>query len=465
MSRERLDRLKGLAEARGQGHVFRFWEEIDAAGRARLLDDVESIDFDEVDRLISGELVARIPDTRGASPAMVDRLDGAEAARMARAGMRAISAGEVGALLLAGGQGSRLGFHGPKGLFPIGPVSGKTLFDIHAARLRALAEKAGRSIPLIVLVSEENETATRAYFEANGNLGLRDLLVLRQRSLPAVDLEGKLILAEPDRIFRNPNGHGGAIEALVRGGGNEFLRACGAEHVFTFQVDNVLVRPCDPAYVGLHIARGSEMSAKMLRKRAPDEGLAVCAERDGRRFMIEYSDLPPDLMHARDARGDLLYWAGSIAIFLLRLDFLDRLDAEGVELPYHRARKKIPFVDEVGRRVEPAAENGLKFERFIFDALPHARSSLQLEVAREEEFAPVKRAEGADSPAEARRLLSNLYARWLRAAGVEVPLDAAGNARVPVEIDPAFALGPEDLPAGLGARIRPGEPIYLEHHG
>ncbi|MBN1419553.1 MAG: UTP--glucose-1-phosphate uridylyltransferase [Planctomycetes bacterium] len=462
MSRERYDRLRDLAEGRGQGHVLRFWDDLDEAGRERLLADVEAIEFDELDRLVSGDLVARIPDTRGARPATIDTLDAAESERMARAGEKALAAGEVGALLLAGGQGSRLGFHGPKGLFPIGPVSGKTLFEIHAARLRALGDKVGRSIPLIVLVSEENETATRAYVEANGNLGLRDLLLLRQRSLPAVDFDGKLILAERDRIFRSPNGHGGAIEALVRGGGIEFLRARGAEHVFTFQVDNVLVRPCDPAYAGLHIARGSEMSSKMLRKRSADEGLAVCAERDGRRFMIEYSDLPPDLMRARDAEGDLLYWAGSIAIFLFRLDFLERLEVEGVELPYHRARKKIPFVDEAGRRVQPAEENGLKFERFIFDALPQARASVQLEVAREEEFAPVKRAEGADSPAEARRLLSNLYARWLRAAGADVPLDADGNARVPVEIDPAFALGPEDLPAGLGARIRPGEPIYFE---
>ena len=222
----------------------------------------------------------------------------------------------------------------------------------------------------------------------------------------------------------------------------------GVRTIFTFQVDNPLARVCRPEVLGHHALAGADMASVVVRKLSAEERMGVIARVDGRTGVVEYSDLPDALAQERDAEGELVYWAGSIAVHCIEVDFARRLTEGGLRLPYHHAIKKVPYVGVDGRTVEPAEPNAVKFETFLFDALPSAARTVTVEAAREDEFSPIKNADGADSPATARRDLNRLYARWLEAAGVSVPRDTDGEP-VNLEIDPRVALEGPDLPANL----------------
>jgi len=275
--------------------------------------------------------------------------------------------------------------------------------------------------------------------------------------MPAVDLEGKLILADRDRLTWNPDGHGGTIRALARSGMLEDMRARGVEHISYFQVDNPLVPPLDPVFLGFHVDADSDMSNKMVRKRDAGEKLGHFGLVGGRLHVVEYSDMPKELAEAKNSDGRLRFEAGSIAIHLIARRFVERLsagdrvggppDTDRSGLPLHRAEKKIPYMDAEGRRHEPDEPNGIKFEMFIFDALPMARNPVVLEIDRAEEFSPVKNADGEDSPATARHDMVRLAARRLEEVGVKVPRDPHGEPRFPVEISPLAAGTPEELRA------------------
>jgi UDP-N-acetylglucosamine/UDP-N-acetylgalactosamine diphosphorylase len=232
----------------------------------------------------------------------------------------------------------------------------------------------------------------------------------------------------------------------------------GIEHVYYFQVDNPLVPVPDPVFIGHHAKTDAEMSSKVLRKRSPDEPIGTVVMREGRVEVVEYSDISPELRDAAGADGAPLFPWGSIAIHGLSVRFVRRFTDEGIELPYHVARKKIAHVDDEGRTVAPEERNGIKFEMFIFDALRHAERSVTMEVRREDEFAPVKNAEGADSVATARRSLSGLYARWLEGAGVRVEREPDGAVAGHVEISPLTADSAEALKEALpeGTEFRDG---------
>ena len=222
----------------------------------------------------------------------------------------------------------------------------------------------------------------------------------------------------------------------------------GVRTIFTFQVDNPLARVCRPEVLGHHVLAGADMASVVVRKISAEEKMGVIARVDGRTGVVEYSDLPDALAQERDAEGELVYWAGSIAVHCIEVGFARRLTEGGLKLPYHHAVKKVPYVDADGRAVEPSEPNAVKFETFLFDALPSAERTVTVEAAREVEFSPIKNAEGSDSPASARRDLNRLYTRWLEAAGVSVPRDADGEP-VDLEIDPRVALEDRDLSAAL----------------
>jgi UDP-N-acetylglucosamine/UDP-N-acetylgalactosamine diphosphorylase len=310
------------------------------------------------------------------------------------------------------------------------------------------------------MTSEANDAETRAYFRQHGCFGLPpdDVFFFCQGTMPAVGLDGKLLLAEKGRLATSPNGHGGTLQALRETGALDDLRRRGIEAVSYFQVDNPLVKAVDPAFLGHHLEAGSEFSSKSLPKRDAEEGLGVFCYVDGELRVVEYSDLPAEQKYATREDGSLRFAAGSIAIHAMSVDFVERLTARGASLPYHRALKAVPCLDARGRRVEPAEPNGVKFEMFLFDALAFARHPVVMMVERGEEFAPIKRPTGEDSPESARRAQVNLFGRWLEAAGVAVPRDAEGNACGLVEISPLFALDAEELRQRLpaGTRFRDG---------
>ena len=437
-----------------QGHVFRFIDELSAEQRQTLHAQLRSIDLAVVERLIETHLAAdnasHVPVLSPAPviPLATGRGALAEEAESRKAGEAALTAGRVAVVIVAGGQATRLGYDAPKGTFPIAPVSGKTLFQLHAEKVLALARRYGKAPPLLILVSPDNHAPTRRFFEQNGWFGLQpaEVTFFEQGMLPALDRDGRLLLAERGRIFLSPDGHGGVYRALAKSGALPKLKRRGIDTLFYFQVDNPLVKVADPVFLGHHLRRQSEFSLKVVAKRDAQEKVGAWALVDGKPGIVEYSDLPGELRESRDAHGRLLYGAGSIAIHAFSLAFFERLGTGALELPYHVARKKVPYVDESGDVVTPAEPNGVKFESFVFDGLALAKSVLAMEVRRSEEFAPVKNKEGEDSPETARAAQSALFRGWLAAAGgPKLPEGAV------VEIGPLLALDAEELAAKLAA--------------
>jgi UDP-N-acetylglucosamine/UDP-N-acetylgalactosamine diphosphorylase len=389
--------------------------------------------------------------------------DRERAARAHEAGEALLREGRVAAVLLAGGQGTRLGFDGPKGLYPHAPITGSVLFATHAAKIAALRARHGTALPWFVLTSPQNDAATRAAFEEAGWYGLEpgSVRFVVQGTLPAVDKDtGEILRDAPGHIALSPDGHGGLLSALRSSGALDEMAAAGASTIFTFQVDNPLLPVADTGFLGYHALAGADMSSMVVRKIGPAEKMGVIALVDGHTAVVEYSDLPDALAEEVDAEGELVYWAGSIAVHCIEVDFARRLTDGGLRLPFHRALKKVPFVDEAGTRVEPAEPNAVKFETFLFDALPFADRTVTVEAAREDVFSPIKNAEGADSPDTARRDLNRRNARWLEAAGVTVPRGHDGEP-IDVEIDPRFALDAEELAEVLPLGFRVEGPTVL----
>lgn len=432
----------------GQEHLLHGWDRLSPADREVFAAQLRGIDFDQLRELFAKkhEQAATLPVRDRIKPLTVEPPDPAAAS----VGEAALRRGEVAVLVVAGGQGTRLGFDQPKGMFPVGPVSGATLFRIHAEKVLALSRRYGVPVPLMVMTSPATHADTLAYFEGEKNFGLRSGQVrfFQQGTMPALSLDGgRLLLETPGRLFLSPNGHGGTLTALADGGLLAELKAAGMKHVFYFQVDNPLVTVCDPAFVGRHIAANAEVSSKVVFKTEPGEKVGVLAEIDGRCGIIEYSDMPADMTNERTADGTLAFRAGNPAIHLFSVPFLERVTSGRQRLAYHLARKKVPYFDPAsGDTVTPEEPNALKFELFVFDALPLADRWLAVEAKREDEFAPLKNADGADSLATVQAGMTAQARRWLRAAGATVADDAT------VEISPRFALDA----AEVKAKIPPG---------
>jgi UDP-N-acetylglucosamine/UDP-N-acetylgalactosamine diphosphorylase len=296
----------------------------------------------------------------------------------------------------------------------------------------------GARIPFLVMTSPATDAETRQFFRRKNYFRLppQDVWFFCQGTMPAVDLEsGRLLLEAPGRLCLSPNGHGGTITGLRDSGLLDRLGELGVETIYYFQVDNPLVNLMDRLFIGRHRTEAAEVSSKVLPKTGPKEKVGNFLLVDGRCSMIEYSDLPDEWAHETDENGKLKFWAGNPAIHLFDVAFLRKLTAEGDRLPWHPARKKVPHLGDA----EPATENALKFERFIFDSLPQAERWTVLSTFREEEFAPVKNKDGVDSPATAQQMMCAQAARWLREVGVEVP------AGIRVEISPLFAIDALDL--------------------
>jgi len=458
----------------GQQHLLAFWAELSETERAQLLDDLDQIDFPRCAALIETHVRRRPPLTlprqleppesfpAEPQPAQRDLYERARAA-----GAQAIAAGRVAAFTVAGGQGTRLGFEGPKGAFAISPVRNASLFQLFAEGLLGTQRRYGHRPRWYIMTSPSNHEDTRVFFEQRAYFGLSpdDVVFFPQRQMPAFLPDGRIALASRHRVALSPDGHGGSLRALAESGALTDMRQRGIDTISYFQVDNPLVRVIDPLFVGLHLLTGSEMSSKAVAKAHDLERVGVFARADGRLTIIEYSDLPPDLARARNPDGTRRFDAGSIAVHILSREFVERLTAPGatVQLPWHRAEKKVPTVDERGNPVQPTEPNAVKLEMFVFDAIPLAARPLVLFTRREEEFSPVKNATGEDSPATARRDLVRRAGRWLEACGCTVPRASDGEPALPLEISPAFALDADDLRQRLSTppRLVPGQAFLL----
>lgn len=464
---QRLSAIGRKLTATGQDHVLGWWGRLDGGQRERLLTQLEGLDWKAVahfrelvgagSRRAARPEEVEVPEVVGAGQDDARRQE----ARLAGEGL--LKAGQVAVVTAAGGQGTRLGFCGPKGTFAISPVKNKSIFQLHAEKIRALAARSGRPLPWYIMTSDTNDEATREYFRVNHYLGLRaqDIQFFRQGMAPAMDAKGQLVMDRPWHVFEAPNGHGGTFDALMNSGMIDDMESRGIEEVFYFQVDNVLIRIADPIFMGLHRLARAQMSSKVCPKRDPEEKVGVTVLINGRVHVIEYSDLPDELCCARNAQGQLKFDAGNIAIHAFRVDFVRELADEGLEIPWHVAHKKVTCLDQTDEPVEPTRPNAYKFEHFIFDALPMAARVVLMEVDRRDEFAPVKQQTGEDSVVTAVEAMMEQWARWLTAVDVRVPRDDRGRPAYPLEISPLVALEEQDLFGKVGSDTVIEGPFYL----
>ncbi len=462
----------------GQSHVFAFFDRLAPDAQRRLLDEAAEIDLKEVDQLYRS-LVAKTAggagvNLEGLAPAPYEKLpvhggDAAAWAKAKAAGEAALRAGRVAAFTVAGGQGTRLGYDGPKGTFPVTPLKKKTLFQVFAEKIRAAGVRYGKPLHWFIMTSHANHAATEAFFAEHKYFGLDEGRVhfFRQGRMPAVNFDGKILLETTGSLAMSPDGHGGSLRALDRSGALDLMKREGIDTISYFQVDNPLVRCIDPSFIGWHLVRGSEMSSKMVPKAYAEEKVGLFCTQGGKSVVVEYSDVPMETQRLTDSSGALRYLAGSIAIHVLDREFVRRMASGGADaaLPFHRADKKIPTVDAAGKAVKPEKANGVKFEMFVFDALPFAKNPVIIETLRADDFSPVKNADGLDSPQTCRDDQLRQFARWLKANGAPVNTDQTGKPDVTVEVAPSFGYDEDsfaDAWKKLAVKPAMAEGLYLE---
>ncbi len=447
----------------GQEHVFRWWDELHVSERGVLLNRLKLIDFNLLQDLID----KRVKEGRLASPKTATlkppdiipvpqgEVQKTRASDAKEIGESAIGEGKASVVTVAGGLGTRLGADRPKGTLPISTIMGKSIFQLHAEKILANTKRYDTVIPWYIMTSSNNDEMTRKFFEDNNFFGLNkeDVSFFTQGVLPVIDFNGKLLMDSKSNIVISPNGHGGTLFALREKGILSDMNERGIKHIFYHQVDNVLIKIVDPIYLGYHISEGAKMSPKVVRKTNPEEKVGIIGIRDGHLDTIEYSELSDGEKHTRNPDGTLKFGMGSPAIYLLDVDFVEKINEGSLTLPYHEAVKKVPCIDEDGNKVNPVENNAVKFEMFIFDALKHAGKSIIMEVVREDEFSPVKNEKGESSPDTARQHMINLFGRWLREAGVEIPMDENGDVEGAIEISPLYALDAEELKGKIDQKI------------
>jgi len=384
-----------------------------------------------------------------------------------KSGFAAVGRGEVAACILAGGQGTRLGFDGPKGCYDIGLPSKKTLFQLcveRIIRVTAIAKEQGGAaarVPFLVMTSPINDAETKAFFAERNFFGLPkdDVWFFAQGTLPCLTTEGKIIMESAGVVATAPDGNGGLYPALQSSGCLARMQEQGVKYLHVFSVDNALCRPADPRFVGYCISRDADCGNKCVWKASPDEKVGVVAKRDGKSGVVEYSELDVERKNLRDSSGRLVFGAGNICNHFFTVAFLVDVVIPNISTFFHLAHKKIPYAAEDGRTVKPDANNGIKLEAFVFDVFPLSSRMAIIETRREEEFAPVKNAPGSptDSPDTARAMVSALARRWLIEAGLQVPEDEATI----VEVSPLVSFAGEGIKERMQGQGTVA-PVHLE---
>ncbi|MBS0205650.1 MAG: UTP--glucose-1-phosphate uridylyltransferase [Planctomycetes bacterium] len=432
-----------------QSSILRFWTELSSSEQEAFVHQLNQVDWGMVAewrlRHVSAcqESNARLQ--RVQPPSHLIRRpqtanDETEWAAARDLGRELLQAGRVGVLLVAGGMASRLGISQPKGMFPIGPVSGASLYQLLAEQVVRLNRRYQVSTPYLIMTSDATHDSTVSWFSQHNSFGLNpaDVYFFRQGVVPAFDAStGELLLASKSSLVLSPDGHGGVLDALSKAGLFAELRRRGIESLFYHQVDNPLVHVCDPAFLGFHVRNAADVSTKVVEKQSASEKVGVAVEIDGHAEIVEYSNLPAELSSRCEPDGRLQLRAGSTAIHVFQRDFLERAANQGGGLPWHKVVRSVPCINAEGQRAQSDAPNGLKFERYIFDILPSARHALFIETERETEFAPLKNAVGDHSATEVQAAMVARAAARLRRAGVQV---ATG---IPVEISP-LAVDPDE---------------------
>lgn len=401
-----MDKIQAeeILKKHGQEHILQYFDELDEDARESLLNQIEKLDF---------SLINIEKKDEAAAEGLIEPLEAMKLSEIESRkeyyegiGLDAIKRCRVGAVLLAGGQGTRLGFDKPKGMFNIGENVCLTIFERLIQNLMEVVDKSGSYVPLFIMTSEKNNDETIKFFEDNQYFGYDKSFItfFIQDMAPSVDYNGKIFMEAKDRISLSPNGNGGWFSSLMNNKAavkkvNDF----GIEWLNVFSVDNVLQRMADPVFVGAVIDSGYVSGAKVVKKASPDEKVGVMCKKDGHPYIIEYYEFTDELKAAKDAQGEPAYNYGVILNYLFRVE--DLKEIMDVEFPVHIVEKKIPYMDKSGEYIQPVEPNGYKFEGLILDMIMLLKDCLVFEVDREKEFAPVKNKEGVDSIDTARELL------------------------------------------------------------
>ena len=424
--RPELARLSESLNSFGQLHLVQFWDQLSDAGRDELLDQIAQIDFEQLRRLMFS---ATDPEV---GPGLKERIDAPQVATVAElnddriAGESLLRRQCVGVLIVAGGEGSRLGFDGAKGCFPIGAISNATLYQILLEKVVATASRFQITIPVFLMTSPATHDSSVQFLEEFDWFGIPRSArhVFCQGTMPVVGLDQRILKESPSQICFSPDGHGGVLAALSRNGMWEVMQRSGIEHLFYCQVDNPVVPLLDPELLGAHARADSEVTILVIEKKLPQQRTGTVVSIAGRTHILEYSLIPPEIAEQRNADGSLRFRTANTGIHILSTAFLrDQAHRPG-SLPFHGAIKAVAHLHTDGQLHQPTQPNAIKFERFIFDIFPQATRTLLIERPQDEVFVPLKDASSSESsPTAVRQQISRLHRRWLERAGVSLPPD------------------------------------------
>ncbi|MBR4287868.1 MAG: UDPGP type 1 family protein [Clostridia bacterium] len=398
-----LDKLKKYE----QEHLLRYMNELGQEEKAELFRQIDDADFTLLDELKYREDGNNPNDGSSTTPLGALELEEIATKKEAfeKAGLEAIRQGKVAALLLGGGQGTRLGFDGPKGTFNFGVTREYYIFQAQIETMLSVCEKAGCYFPLFIMTSDKNDEATRTFLKEKNYFSYPEekIFFFRQDMAPSCDFNGKIYLEEKGKLSLSPNGNGGWFKSLVKSGLDREMKAMGVEWINVFSVDNVLQKICDPVFIGATVLSGRNAGAKVVSKAYSGEKVGVLCLKDGLPTIVEYYEMSEEQAAEKDENGKLKYRFGVILNYLFSLKRMYEI-VDG-KMPLHIVKKKIPYLNEKGEHIKPTTENGYKFEYLATDTVRDMVTCLSFEVDREKEFAPIKNSEGIDSVVTARELM------------------------------------------------------------
>lgn len=454
-----LPTLHDRLRASGQEHLLNHADQLAPHTRQAFERELSEMDMESLNRyfsrtkssgddLMEGKLDDRMQPIPSELHGAVTRTNIYDYKTYENLGLEAVAQGKVAVLLLAGGQGTRLGVSYPKGMYNVGLPSGKTLYQIQAERLLRLEERARQmhggagQVPWYIMTSQHTKKPTHEFFAENNYFGLKkeNLVLFEQGMLPCFDFEGKIILEGPGKISRAPDGNGGLYRALKKFKILEDMQARNIQYVHVYCVDNILVKMADPVFMGYCIRKDAECGAKVVEKATPTEAVGVVCKVGETYQVVEYSEITLSTAQRRNSEGRLMFSAGNICNHFFNMEFLQKIVNQYEDaMVHHVAKKKIPYCDAAGTTIKPSEPNGIKLEKFVFDVFQFTSKLAVWEVIREDEFSPLKNADGAakDTPTTCRHSVYSLHQRYLLEAGGKL-IDGQG-AEIPLIPSPARA--------------------------
>lgn len=463
-------KIRAALKTNRQEHLLQFYEELSEDRKTTFLDQLRTIDFDQVNHLF--EAAQESLNGQGTKldnkmkPVPADKFEAEESTRSdllasyRKTGLEEISKGHVAVLLMAGGQGTRLGVSYPKGMYSVGLPSGKTLFQIQAERIRKLISLAKQQtgvsgkITWYIMTSGPTNATTEQFLRKNDYFGLnsKDVVLFQQGLLPCFDFEGKIFLEEKDSVALAPDGNGGIYRALKESGVLDDMKSRGVKHVHAHSVDNILVKVADPVFIGYCVKKQADCGAKVVKKSGPNEAVGVVCQVDGKFQVVEYSEITESTANLKAKDGSLMFNSGNICNHFFSTNFLIKIaDTFESQLKLHVAKKKIPHISSSGDKIKPTTPNGIKIEKFVFDVFEFTNNFVTWEVPRYSEFSALKNADTADNsavdcPSTSRRDLLRLHKRYIEEAGGTVNCEE-------VEISPLLSYAGENLEIRVKGKV------------